>query len=75
MTRERTRQAGTAAQLPQMAACPCPAKPGRRSGDFPLACTRRATAKRTRSPNNQFQARSQEATTMAMTCKRPGGES
>ncbi len=111
MTRKHTRQAGAVLRVPQMAACPCPAKPSRRSGDSPLACSHRAgggawlprlistpgdttnhisptplrpsrpwrvwllaaraTTKRTRSLNNQFRTCSQEASTMAMICKRP----
>lgn len=36
MTRKHTHQAGAAPRVPQMAECPCPTKPSKRSGESPL---------------------------------------
>ena len=86
MIGNHTRRTGAALRTLQMAAFPCPAKPSRRSADSPLASSHRsggtrllrcistlpaAPTKRSRSLNDQFQVCSQEASTMAMICKRP----
>lgn len=60
MTGKHTRRAGATLRTMQMAGFPCPVKP---SG--------RAATKRARSLNDQFQALSQEASTMTTVCKRP----